>query len=307
MEELLARFPEEFFPRKVLRLKGRQEVFSGVGRFDLLFEDNFQSSILMELKAVTAKLDVAEQLVKYKQALDERGEKNIVMWLVAPLVPKHVADFLDRFGIEHTEIHEAEFRQVASKHGIVFESDTHSSESKDDKMTSKETQSKSGNTGNVATGSPSWSFRNGAQGDGGVDDFISRCDREGKAFYSVLFETQKSHSRKTKVTWDHESGFSLHFCFKRLGFVQMVWGFPIKNREGKPRIQKLAFPFDSALKRGVPENFIGAFGNAINECVAFTGKGLKRPSIEVSALTPAETGKIIQVIFDFAEKAGTLV
>ena len=47
----------------------------------------------MELKAVPAKLDVAEQLVKYKQALEDKGEKNVIMWLVAPLIPKHVADF----------------------------------------------------------------------------------------------------------------------------------------------------------------------------------------------------------------------
>jgi len=43
---------------------------------------------------------------------------------VAPVVPQHVADFLDRFGVEHTEIHEAEFRQVASRHNYVFASES---------------------------------------------------------------------------------------------------------------------------------------------------------------------------------------
>jgi hypothetical protein len=78
----------------------------------------------MELKAVPAKLDVAEQLVKYKQALEGAGQKNVIMWLVAPLIPKHVSDFLDRFGVEHTEIHEAEFRQIAARHNYVFASET---------------------------------------------------------------------------------------------------------------------------------------------------------------------------------------
>ena len=99
-------------------------MFAGIGRYDLLFEDQFKNNILMELKAVTAKLDVAEQLVKYKNALEEKGEKHLIMWLIAPLVPKHVGEFLDRFGVEHTEIHEAEFRQVASRCGYSFASES---------------------------------------------------------------------------------------------------------------------------------------------------------------------------------------
>lgn len=39
IEELISRYPEEFFPNKALTLIGRQESFSGVGRFDLLFKD----------------------------------------------------------------------------------------------------------------------------------------------------------------------------------------------------------------------------------------------------------------------------
>jgi hypothetical protein len=120
MEDLIASHFAEFFPRRVLTLKGRQGVFAGIGRYDLLFEDQFKNSFVMELKAVPAKLEVGEQLVKYKQALEEKGEKNVIMWLVAPIVPKHVADFLDRFGVEHSEIHEAEFRQIAARHNHLF-------------------------------------------------------------------------------------------------------------------------------------------------------------------------------------------
>lgn len=123
MEELIARFPEEFFQRKLLKLKGRQETFPGVGRFDLLFEDQFGNQILMELKARQAKYDDAEQLARYREALDELGEKNVVMWLVAPRISKTVAEFLDRIGIEYSEIHEAEFRQVARRHGFQFASE----------------------------------------------------------------------------------------------------------------------------------------------------------------------------------------
>jgi hypothetical protein len=124
MEDLIAAHADEFFPRRLLTLRGRQGVFAGIGRYDLLFEDQFKNNLVMELKAVPAKLEVGEQLVKYKQALEAKGEKHVIMWLVAPIVPKHVADFLDRFGVEHTEIHEAEFRQVAGRHNYSFVSES---------------------------------------------------------------------------------------------------------------------------------------------------------------------------------------
>ncbi len=50
-------------------LQERQGSFQGVGRFDLLFKDEFDTNILMELKARTAKYQDATQLAKYKDAL----------------------------------------------------------------------------------------------------------------------------------------------------------------------------------------------------------------------------------------------
>jgi len=121
MEDLIASFPKDFFPRKDLVLKDRQKSFAGVGRFDLLFEDEFQTQILMELKAVQARYEDATQLAKYKDALEGQGEKNLLMWLVAPRIPKAVCEFLDRIGIEYSEIHEAEFLHVAARHGIALD------------------------------------------------------------------------------------------------------------------------------------------------------------------------------------------
>jgi RecB family endonuclease NucS len=90
MENLIAAFPEEFFPGYRFVLTGRQQSFCGAGRFDLLFTDSYQTKVLMELKAVTAKYENATQLAKYKEALEARGECNILMWLVAPSVPSAV-------------------------------------------------------------------------------------------------------------------------------------------------------------------------------------------------------------------------
>ena len=108
MEDLLAAYPEEFFQRQSFVLKGRQQSFAGVGRFDLLFGDQFQTNSLMELKARTARYEDATQLAKYKEELERLGEKNVLMWLVAPHIPKSVSEFFfDRLGAllgaEHAE------------------------------------------------------------------------------------------------------------------------------------------------------------------------------------------------------------
>ena len=89
MEELIANYSGDFFPRKILTLTGRQGSFSGVGRFDLLFKDEHQTNILMELKARPAKYEDASQLAKYFNALKQQGKKDIIMWLVATIIPSH--------------------------------------------------------------------------------------------------------------------------------------------------------------------------------------------------------------------------
>lgn len=121
MEELLSRYPQDFFPRKKLELKDRQRNFPGVGRFDLMFVDEHNTNILMELKARTAKYEDASQLAKYLDAMNALGEKNILMWLVAPQIPNSVREFLDRIGIEYTEIHVSEYNRIANKYNYTFQ------------------------------------------------------------------------------------------------------------------------------------------------------------------------------------------
>lgn len=123
MEDLIANYPNDFFSRKQLKLVGRQRTFPGVGRFDLMFKDEFDSNILMELKARPAKYKDADQLAKYWNALVQQGQQDVIMWLVAPSIPFSVRNFLDRIGIEYTEIHEAEFRRVAERHDYSFASE----------------------------------------------------------------------------------------------------------------------------------------------------------------------------------------
>ena len=45
MEDLIAEYPEDFFPGHSLMLKGRQQSFVGIGRFDLLFIVRYATNV----------------------------------------------------------------------------------------------------------------------------------------------------------------------------------------------------------------------------------------------------------------------
>jgi len=121
MESLIAAHPADFFPRHELVLEGRQKSFRGVGRFDLLFRDQFGFNVLMELKAVPARYEDASQLAKYRDAMIASGDSKILMWLVATSIPASVREFLDHVGIQYTEIHIAEFKRAAVLHGYQLQ------------------------------------------------------------------------------------------------------------------------------------------------------------------------------------------
>jgi hypothetical protein len=131
---------------------------------------------------------------------------------------------------------------------------------------------------------------------------IAQASPTGKSFFSALFDAQKAVSNRTKITWKHQSGFSLQFYFNRIGFAPLVWGFPAKNRDGKGSRERLDFPFDFSLKAGVPEAFINEFGASLSSLVPLLGGG-KRPNISITALSSGDSTRIIETIFSFAAKA----
>jgi RecB family endonuclease NucS len=95
MEDLIAAYPDDFFFGRGFVLLGRQRSLTGVGRFDLLFKDRFESAIMMELKARTLKYEDATQVAKYRDDLKRNDHKHVVMWLVAPNIPTSIREFLD--------------------------------------------------------------------------------------------------------------------------------------------------------------------------------------------------------------------
>ena len=124
MENLIADNPEHFFPRHGFVLKGRQQSFKGVGRFDLLFEDRHGVPIFMELKAVPARYEVIDQVARYRDALKALGSTNVIMLIVSPSIPPGMKEFLSHLGIEYTEIHETEFKRIATVTGYAMRDST---------------------------------------------------------------------------------------------------------------------------------------------------------------------------------------
>jgi hypothetical protein len=120
MEDLIAAKPDHFFPRHGFVLRGRQQSFHGVGRFDLLFTDRHGMNILMELKAVPARYEAIDQIARYRDALLKNGFTKILMWIVAPSIPPAMREFLSHLGIEFTEISEFEFKRAAELSGYVM-------------------------------------------------------------------------------------------------------------------------------------------------------------------------------------------
>ena len=76
MEDLIANYPDDFFPGRGFQLIGRQKSFAGVGRFDLLFVDRFKTNILMELKAISAKYEDASHVAIQRRVAESRGETH---------------------------------------------------------------------------------------------------------------------------------------------------------------------------------------------------------------------------------------
>lgn len=120
MEELLARFPEDFFPGRGFVLEGRQRTLPSGGRLDITFRDPRGRLWVFEVKADAVQPTVADQLIGYFEDLRKREPDTLIIpAVVAPLINHTVCQMFDRAGIDHFEIHEAEFRRVAQEKGIA--------------------------------------------------------------------------------------------------------------------------------------------------------------------------------------------
>jgi hypothetical protein len=123
MEDLLWRFPDDFFVRRGHKFTQavRQFTLSDGGRLDISFRDASERLWVIEVKAVPLRIGIADQVYRYAQQLRESRPNEILFpAVVAPVINSVVEEQLIRWSIEPFQISEAEFRRVADERGIAM-------------------------------------------------------------------------------------------------------------------------------------------------------------------------------------------
>jgi predicted nuclease of restriction endonuclease-like (RecB) superfamily len=121
IENLLARYPDEFFPNQNLTLKG-QQVKLGTNYADLVFENPKGELVIIEIKKGLLKREALGQVIEYYGLLREiESDRNIELILVANVIPKEMAVFpRERLGVEFIEIPHSRINKIAQKYGYHF-------------------------------------------------------------------------------------------------------------------------------------------------------------------------------------------
>jgi len=120
MEDLIWRYPDDFFPARSFKQEKRQYTLPSGGRFDLSFRNAHGQLWLIELKAIPLKIEVVNQVHGYaKELVDAFPGDPPVPMVIAPHIAPAIRLHLDHWGIEYEEIHEATFRRIGEKHGEI--------------------------------------------------------------------------------------------------------------------------------------------------------------------------------------------
>jgi len=120
IENLIARYPEEFFPDEGFKLEGQQV---NLGRFyaDIIFRDKYNRKVVVEVKRGSLSRKAAGQVIDYYGILKTQNSQEIIeLILCANIIPAERRVFLENAGIECKEIGEAKIKEVAEKYGYKF-------------------------------------------------------------------------------------------------------------------------------------------------------------------------------------------
>jgi Endonuclease NucS len=269
------------------------------GRADLVFEDQFGRLLIIEVKRGKLPREAIGQLLDYFGMMKHRHtNKSVEMMVVAWSIPPERRISCENRDILCRDISEKTFRDIATEVGYVFSSEGAQSDGASVVPTGRIEQK--------PTNGSRWSFNKAGESAADEKEFLARCDEKGREFFSSLFNLQKSVASQTKITWKHESGFSLQFYFHQVGFAPLVWGYPARNRDGRHISQRLVFPFDRSLKVGVTEEFVNEFGSHLLDLVPISG-GEKQLNVSIAALNADQSKKVLEAIQRFADKAAAKI
>ena len=120
IENLIALYPEEFFPKEGFKLKG-QQVNLGRCRADIVFTDKYSRTIIVEVKRGTLTRDAAGQILEYYGILKQQNSEQIIeLILCANTIPPERRISLERYGIDCKELDTSLILKVAKKYNYKF-------------------------------------------------------------------------------------------------------------------------------------------------------------------------------------------
>ncbi len=120
IENLIALYPHEFFPKDNFKLKG-QQVKLGRCSADILFTDEYDRQVIIEVKRGILSREAAGQIIEYYGLLKLTKPDAIIELIVcANTIPHERKLFLENVGIECKELGLSLIQKVATKYNYTF-------------------------------------------------------------------------------------------------------------------------------------------------------------------------------------------
>ncbi len=120
IENLIAQYPNEFFPKSGFKLIG-QQVRLGNKYADIIFQDRFKRKVIVEVKRGILTRDAAGQVMEYYGLLKETNPDDIIeLVLCANIIPPERKRFLEISGIDCKELGIALINKIAKKYSYEF-------------------------------------------------------------------------------------------------------------------------------------------------------------------------------------------
>ena len=122
MEDLIANYPDDFFPGKHLELVEKQKRILDVGVFNVFFRNESGEEVLIKIIPRPARIGDSAQWSHYKENLKKFGYENMDVWLIALHISPDIKSSFDQIGIVSFEIGESKLQQVLERHRHEFRS-----------------------------------------------------------------------------------------------------------------------------------------------------------------------------------------
>lgn len=120
IENLIAKYPDEFFPTSGFQLVG-QQIRLGICFADIIFKDKFDRNVIVEVNRGIFSRDASGQVMEYYGLLkNEEPDSIIELILCANIIPAERKKFLETIGIECKELGINRLNEIASKYNYKY-------------------------------------------------------------------------------------------------------------------------------------------------------------------------------------------